>query len=67
MTDCCHRAVTTYIVCTAYNFTGEHLGDEFARRMLFDAGISMNNKKDALVIESLGEQYVHVVKKLTNM
>ncbi|MGF1827533.1 hypothetical protein [Vibrio splendidus] len=66
MAKCCDNKVTTYIVCTAHGFTGEQFGDDFARRMLVDAGISMSNENDAEVIKSLGQHYVDTVKRLTN-
>lgn len=66
MAKCCDKKVTTYIVCTAHGFTGEQFGDNFARRMLVEAGISMSNEKDAEVISSLGKQYIDTVNRLTS-
>lgn len=64
MAKCCDKAITTYIVCTAHEFCGEHGGEDFARKMIKDAGISMKNKNDAKIIKGLGEQYIETVNKL---
>lgn len=65
MAKCCDKSLTTYIVCTAHEFCGEQHGEDFARKMLTDAGISMRNANDAEIITSLGEQYIDTVKRLT--
>lgn len=66
MAKCCDKKLTIYIVCTAHEFSSEQFGEDFARTMLKDAGISMSNKQDAEVIKSLGQQYVDTVNRLTN-
>ncbi|AHJ02699.1 hypothetical protein D5E87_21850 [Vibrio parahaemolyticus] len=66
MKKCCGKTVTTYIVCTAHEFCGEQHGEDFARKMLNEAGIKMANKKDAEIIKSLGQQYVDTVNRLTS-
>ncbi|EKF9638135.1 hypothetical protein [Vibrio vulnificus] len=65
MAKCCDKSVTTYIVCTAHDFCGEQHGEDFARKMLSEAGISMANQQDAAIIKSLGQQYVDTVNRLT--
>ncbi|EOW9224809.1 hypothetical protein ACN26P_003341 [Vibrio cholerae] len=57
--------VTRYIVCTAHHFCGEQHGEDFARRMLLEAGVSMENANDARVVASLGDDYVETVRRLT--
>ena len=63
---CCDKALTTYIVCTAHEFCGEQGGEDFARTMIKDAGISMMNQADAKIIKELGEQYIKTVNRLNN-
>ncbi|EOX1508473.1 hypothetical protein ACPD0N_003140 [Vibrio cholerae] len=58
--------VTRYIVCTAHHFCGEQHGEDFARRMLLEAGVSMENANDARVVASLGDDYVETVRRLAN-
>ncbi|MCY9866441.1 hypothetical protein OTK49_28280 [Vibrio coralliirubri] len=65
MPKCCDKILTSYIVCTAHEFCREQYGEDFARNMLKDAGISMSNEDDAEIITSLGEQYIETVKRLT--
>lgn len=65
MTKCCDKSLTIYIVCTVHELCGEQYGEDFARKMLTDAGISMRNANDAEIITSLGEQYIDTVKRLT--
>lgn len=65
MIKCCDKSVTTYIVCTAHEFCGEQYGEDFARKMIIEAGISMQNADDAQLIKSLGQQYVDTVNRLT--
>ncbi|MEZ8198334.1 hypothetical protein [Vibrio splendidus] len=65
MAKCCDKSVTIYIVCTAHGFCGEQHGEDFARKMLSDAGISMANQQDAEIIQSLGQEYIDTVNRLT--
>ncbi|MGR5367024.1 hypothetical protein [Photobacterium damselae] len=43
----------------------EQHGEEFARRMILDASISMENDDDAKIAKNLGSEYVEMVKKFT--
>lgn len=54
-------ALTTYIVCTALEFTRQQGGKEFARQMILDAGINMTNQEDREVIEQLSADHVKLV------
>lgn len=66
MANCCDKTLTTYIVSTAYGFCGEQHGEEFARRLILEAGISLKNKDDAKEINKLGEDYVAMVRRFTS-
>ncbi|WKC56103.1 hypothetical protein [Vibrio phage CAU_VPP01] len=57
-------ALTTYIVCTALEFTRQQGGKEFARQMILDAGISMTNKEDREVIAELGAEHIKLVDEI---
>ncbi|QAY01843.1 hypothetical protein ValSw41_23 [Vibrio phage ValSw4_1] len=61
MPDNVQRALTSYIVCTALEFTRQQGGKEFARQMILDAGIDMANEWDRVVIEQISLDHVKLV------
>ncbi|WP_390240888.1 hypothetical protein [Vibrio sp. R78045] len=65
MASCCDVAVTRFILVTAFGFLGEQHGEDFARRLICEAGISLDNKDDAKIIADLGDEFLKMVKALT--
>lgn len=53
MSKCCEDSVTTYVIATALGFRGEQYGDNFCRRMIVEAGISLI--RDKKIIDKFGE------------
>ncbi|EGR4213937.1 hypothetical protein DDN60_15485 [Vibrio cholerae] len=66
MSNCCNLALTRFIVATAMGFCGEQHGEDFARRLIIDAGISLENEEDAKVIDELGDEFRDMVKRFTS-
>lgn len=66
MASCCDGAVTRYIIVTAFGFLGEQHGEDFARRLITEAGITLDNEEDAKIIDGLGEEFREMVKALTS-
>lgn len=65
MAKCCEDAVTTYVIATALGFRGEQEGDDFARRMIVDAGISLT--LDKKVIDNFGEEARAMIIEFTEI
>lgn len=63
MAKCCEEAITIYVIATALGFRHEQHGDDFARRMIVDAGISL--KRDRRIIDKLGEDARLMVAEFT--
>ena len=63
MAKCCDDAVTTYVIATALGFRYEQHGDDFARRMIVDAGISLI--RDREIIDKFGEDASSMIAEFT--
>lgn len=67
MKKCCYDSLTAYIVQTAKEFS-KFSGsvEDFARWMIEDAGVSMDNEDDAEVIMGLGHEYVSMMNEFNH-